>query len=154
MEIKRRDREGGYSLMEMLIVFGVIAIAVGFVAVIGGTLGSGQKVNQAYSEIQMIIKAAESYRRAPARRGLFTGLTMTALSTRGYNVEPFTTGTNENTYGMTVTAAPAAAGADATIVYTTDEAADCLNLVDRLDTLPGIKVTPTCAAGVLTVTLE
>ena len=152
--MNRRQRQDGYSLMEMLIVFAVIAIAVGFVSVIGGTLGSGQKVNNAFSEITMIKAAAESYRRAPARLGLFTGLSITALSTRGYNVEPFTTGTNQNAYGLSVTAAPAASAADATIVYTTDEAADCLNLVDRLSTLPGIKTTPTCAAGVLTVTLE
>ncbi len=154
MRERTRARQAGYSLMEMLVVFGVIAIAVAFVAVIGGTLGSGQKVQNAYSEIQLVMRAAESYRRAPSRNGLFTGLTVTALSTRGYNVEPFTSGTNENTYGLTVTAAPAAGGADATITYATGEQADCLNLVDRFDTLPGVKVTPTCTTGTLTITLE
>lgn len=144
----------GYSIVELLIVLGVIAVAAIFIANIAGGAASGQRLERAFSEIQMVKAAAESYRSAPARAGLFTGITVTALSSRGYNVEPLTTGTNQNAFGLTIAVAPAAGGADATITYATDNAADCNQLIDRFTNIAGVKGTPACSGNTLTVTLE
>lgn len=154
--MRKRQRTDGYSIVELLVVLGIVAAALIFVANMAGGAASGQQVEQAFSEQQMVKNAAHNWRRAPANAGSYTGITMSALSTNGYNVEPFTNGTNQNAYGMTVAIAAAGtpAGADATITYTTDDAADCQQMIQRWTNIAGVKGTPTCAAGVLTLTLE
>jgi len=144
----------GFSLVELLVVLGIVALAAVFVANLAGTAESAQKVDRAFTELRIVKNAAQSYRTSPAQRGQFTNISITQLATRGYNVEPFTTGTNENAYGLTITVAPAAAGADGTITYATDNAADCNQLIDRWTNITGIKGTPVCATNTLTLTLE
>ena len=154
--VRRVQKSGsaGYSIVELLIVLGIVAVAAIFVANIAGGAASGQRLERAFSEIQMVKSAAESYRSAPARAGLFTGVSVTALSGRGYNVEPLTTGTNQNAFGLTIAIAPAAAGADATLTYATDNAEDCNQLIDRFTNIAGVKGTPACASNTITITLE
>ena len=144
----------GFSLMELIIVLGVIAVAGAFIAVFAGGATSGERIRAGNSEIEGVVRAAQTYRRSPAQRGLFTNITIQRLSDRGYNVEPFTSGTNENAFGLTITIAPAAGGADATLTYATDSTADCNQMIDRWTNIAGIKGTPTCATNTLTLTLE
>ena len=149
-------REYGYSIVELLVVLGIVAAALIFVANMAGGAASGQQVEQAFSEQQLIKNAAQSYRRAPAHAGSYAGISITQLSTDGYNVEPFVSGVNQNAYGMTVAIAPAGtpAGADATLTYATDDAGDCNQMIDRWTGIAGIKGTPTCTTNTLTLTLE
>jgi len=149
-ETKRR----GYSIVELLVVLGVIAAAVLFIAGITGTATSAQLVDQAYNEVQLLKMAAQSYRRAPAQAGTYAGISISVLNSNGYN-QPFTTGTNQNAYGLSVTLAPAGAGgADATITYATEDTESCNQLRQRFLNTAGVKTLPLCTAGSLVMTLE
>ena len=153
--MRTAGRQEGFTLIELGIYLAVLAVVGAFVVVQWGNINSGLRVERAYSEIERVKTAAEAYRSASTNAGLYTGISMTVLSSNGYNVEPFTSGTNQNTYGLTVGIAPATAGADATLTYAFDNTADCNQMVQRFAvTVTGIKATATCPGDVFTVTLE
>ena len=157
MTIARNRKEAGFTLVELGIYLAVLAVVGAFVVTQWGNINSGLRVERAYAELERVKTAAEAYRSASANAGLYTGITMAALSTNGYNVEPFTTGTNQNTYGLTVAIAAAGspAGTDATLTYGFDNTEDCNQMIQRFDaSVTGIKATPTCPGDVFTVTLE
>ena len=151
-------KEGGFTLVELGIYLAVLAVVGAFVVSQWGNINSGLRVERAYAELERVKTAAEAYRVAAANGGLYTAITIEELSDNGYNVEPFTDGVNENTYGLTVTIAAAGtpAGTDATLTYGLDSEEDCNQMIQRFDdSVTGIKVIPTCtAAGLLTITLE
>lgn len=150
------NRETGLTLVELAIYVAVLAGVAIFAATQFGAITSATQVERAYSEVARVKAAAEAYRAAPAHVGLFAGISIQQLSDDGYNVEPFTTGTAQNAYGLNVTVAGAGApaGSDATITYVTGVNADCLQLVDRFTNTAGVRGVPTCAAGTLTLTVE
>lgn len=156
MKIARK--EAGFTLVELGIYLAVLAVVGAFVVTQWGNINSGLRVERAYAELERVKTAAEAYRSASANAGLYTGISMTALSTNGYNVEPFTTGTNQNTYGLNVAIGQAGTpvGTDAELTYGFDNPEDCQQMIQRFDdSVTGIKTTPTCTpAGQLTVTLE
>ena len=149
-------RETGLTLVELAIYIAVLAGVAIFAATQFGAITSAGQMERAYSEVARVKGAAEAYRAAPAQRGSFIGITVAALANGGYNVEPFTTGTNQNTYGLNVVVAPGGTpnGSDATITYTTGAAADCEQLIDRFTNTAGVRGAPTCAGAVLTLTVE
>lgn len=151
-------RQSGVTLPEMGLYVGVLAILGVVVAAGWGNVQAGIRVEQAYGEVIKVMAAGQAYRAAPANSGSFTGVSVTVLETDGYNVRPFTTGTNENTYGLTVVIAAAGtpAGSDATLTYQTGIQEDCNQLIERFTNAPGVKGTPTCTGTpiVLTVIVE
>ena len=149
-----KRNQSGLTIVEVAVVLGIAAVLAVFVAALASSVTSGQRVEQAFTEIQMLKTAAETYRRSPAQRGAFTNITIQRLSDRGYNVEPFTSGVNQNAFGMTIAIVPTAGGADAEITYELDNPEDCLQLVDRWSNIAGVKGTPACASNELTVELE
>ena len=154
MKIARK--EAGFTLVELGIYLAVLAVVGAFVVTQWGNINSGLRVERAYAELERVKTAAEAYRSAAANAGLYTGISMTALSTNGYNVEPFTTGTNQNTYGLDVAIAGAGSptNTDAELTYDFDNPEDCQQMIQRFDGVTGVSGTPTCAGNELTVTLE
>ena len=156
MRIARKQE--GFTLVELGIYLAVLAVVGAFVVTQWGNINSGLRVERAYAELERVKTAAEAYRSAAANAGLYTAISITNLSDNGYNVEPFTDGDDENTYGLDVVivAAGTPAGTDATLTYNFDNEEDCNQMIQRFDdSVTGIKTTPTCTtAGELTVTLE
>lgn len=144
----------GITLMELLVYAAILAVVAMGILASTSNVFSGQRVEEATREIERVKLAAEAFRRAPAQAGLYTGITVTILANRGYNVEPFTTGTNQNAYGLTTTIAPAASNTDATLTYAFDNAEDCAQMIDRYTGVTGVKTTPTCTTNTLSITLE
>ena len=151
-------KQGGFTLVELGIYLAVLAVVGAFVVTQWGNINSGLRVERAYAELERVKTAAEAYRSAAANAGLYTAISVTNLSDNGYNVEPFTDGDDENTYGLDVAivAAGTPAGTDATLTYNFDNEEDCNQMIQRFDdSVTGIKTVPTCtAAGLLTITLE
>lgn len=159
MKCGKRQRQKGVTLPEMGLYVGVLAVLGVVVAANWGNVQAGIKTEQAFAEIIKVMAAAQAYRAAPANSGSYTGVTVTVLKNNGYNVKPFTTGTNQNTYGLTVAivAAGTPAGSDATLTYQVGIAEDCEQLEARFLNTAGVKGTPTCGATApitLTLTLE
>lgn len=153
MRIARK--QGGFTLVELGIYLAVLAVVGAFVVTQWGNINSGLRVERAYAELERVKTAAEAYRSASANAGLYAGITIQELSDNGYNVEPFTTGTNQNTYGLNVAITPASSDTDATLTYQFDNPEDCQQMIQRFDGVTGIKTTPTCSAtDELSVTLE
>jgi len=154
-QFTQQFRTRGISMMELLIWLAVFAGVAVFVSSQATNLFGGATVERAYAEIEKVKTAAETYRRSLVQAGLYTNISITRLATRGYNVDPLTTGTNQNTYGLTVAIASAAANTDATLTYELGNVPDCTQMIDRFTGMPGIKTAPACsAAGLLTMTLE
>ena len=154
MRIARKQE--GFTLVELGIYLAVLAVVGAFVVTQWGNINSGLRVERAYAELERVKTAAEAYRSASANAGLYTNIGIAVLSTNGYNVEPFTTGTNQNTYGLDVTIAAAGSppATDATLTYDFDNPEDCQQMIQRFDGVTGVKGTPTCSGNDLTVTLE
>ena len=153
--MKGSRRIKGFTLLELGIFVAVLAIVGAAIAVNWGGVQSGIRVERAYSEVERIKTAAATYRGTSAQRGLYTNLAVQRLSDRGYNVEPFTSGTSQNAYGLTVAIAPAVGATDATLTYQLDNDDDCNQLIDRYTNVTGVKTTPTCpgAASLFTFTM-
>ncbi|MCY3622927.1 MAG: hypothetical protein OXH68_14590 [Gammaproteobacteria bacterium] len=159
MKYRSKNRQKGVTLPEMGLYVGVLAVLGVVVAANWGNVQAGIKIEQAFAEIVKVMGAAQAYRAAPANSGSYTGVTVTVLENNGYNVRPFTTGTNQNTYGLTVAvvAAGTPAGSDATLTYQVGIAEDCEQLEARFQNTAGVKGTPACGTTTpitLTLTLE
>ena len=150
------NRNRGVTLPEMGLYVGLLAIVGLFVVGQWGNIQSGVRAEQAYAEIVRVKTAAEAYRSAPAQAGSYAGIGVKELADSGYNIEPFTDGSDENVYGLDVAVA-STGDVDATITYQFDVEADCEQLVDRLTDAVGVKSTPACSGTgpyVLTVVVE
>lgn len=99
MRYGTKKRQAGVTLPEMGLYVGVLAVLGVVVAANWGNVQSGIKIEQAFSEIVKVMAAAQTYRSAPANSGSFTGVSVTVLENNGYNVRPFTTGTNRTPTG-------------------------------------------------------
>lgn len=138
------SRQRGYSLLEMGLVVGAIALfaVIGFVAYTDTQSTANQ--TQAMSEINGLSSSARQFRSAFAQGGLYTNLTnVKELVDNGYSVGGMSLNGNDgvNAYGLAVTIASAAAGADANIVYTTPSEEDCLALMGNFTDNPGTTAT-------------
>jgi prepilin-type N-terminal cleavage/methylation domain-containing protein len=149
MKINQR----GFTLIELLIFLGVLAVVGVWVATQGSNVLSGSKTERAYQQIDAIMKAAEEYRQQPNRRGSFTGISITSLVTEGYPLDPLTTGTNQNVYGMTVTIA-SSGNTNALLVYNTPGTQDCNQLDQRFTTSSKLASAPTCSGNNLQLLIE
>ena len=152
--VMTRPAQPGISLVEILVWLAVLAFVGVFAATQFTNIMGGSRLEFAFQEIQKVKAAAENYRMTPAQGGLYTNLSVTRLAARGYNVEPFNTGTNENVYGLNVTLAAANSNTDATLTYQTPAAEDCNQLIDRFTNTTGVKGLPSCTTGTLTLSLE
>ena len=82
-EMLRMKREKGLTLPEMLVWLGVFAVVGAFVAVQGGGILSGTRLEQANQEVQSVILAAQTWR---SLKGNYTGISIKELEENGYNV--------------------------------------------------------------------
>ena len=151
----------GYSLLEMLVV--VVLIALLSVIAFGIFVDTRSTVDstRALTEINTIIGSAQRYRTTFAQGGLYTGISIAALTARNYPVGGIDTRGNRNVYEVVVGLAPTTAAAeDATLLYTTESAAACTGLRDIFasgtggtDAVPGI-VSATCATATLNIVID
>lgn len=148
------NRQNGFTLVEMIITTGIIGIFAILVIPRASGIFTSNNLIVAQAEIESVIRAAQKYRSASVRAGLYTGITITTLSNGAYGVEPFTTGTNQNAFGETVSIVSANSNSDATLTYVTPSAADCQNLADNLSGRAGVKTVPACTASTLSFNLE
>lgn len=155
-EFRSGRRQAGINLGEMALVLAVVGALLGAGLALYNTVSASANRKAALEEMQVVIAAAREYRNAPARNGLYTGISVTVLNTQGYQ-DMFTTGTAQNFYGMNVTVAAAGtpSGADATLTYGFDSSGACQRMLQEFSGAQGVSGTPTCsAANVLTVTLQ
>ena len=154
--------QGGYTMPEILIGVGIAAAILIFAGGMALTVTSGQRLNQAASELNLLIMAGEKYRstnRAYGGTGV-TNVTVQRLVDRAYGLskKKYTDGTNENVYGLTMAIASASGGANATITYQTDTEEACLQLGDQManNTMLTVGSSPCTGSGpyTLTVTLN
>ena len=149
VELKQR----GFTLIELLIFLGVLAVVGVWVATQGSNVLSGSKTERAYQQIDAIMKAAEEYRQQPSRRGSFAGISIQNLVNEGYPLDPLTTGTSQNVYGMTVTIT-SSGNVNAQLLYTTPSTQDCNQLDQRFTNSSKLQTAPTCTGGRLNLMLE
>ena len=139
-------RQRGYSLLEMSLAVGAIAI-IAVIAFLAFT-DTQSSVNQtrALSEINAVAASARQFRSSFAEGGLYAGLTnVKVLVDNGYAIGGMALNGNNgvNAYGLSVTAAPTTgtSNGDATIVYTTPSQEDCLALMGSFTDNPGTTAT-------------
>ena len=145
----KMGREEGLTLPEMLVWLGVFAVVGAFVAVQGGGILSGTRLEQANQQVQSVILAAQTWR---SLKGNYTGITIKELEENGYNVSFTLDGVNGvNLYDETVGIASSSAQ-DAKITYVTTSDTDCKQLLDRVELLPSI-TGAACATVTLTFDL-
>ena len=148
-ELLRMKREKGLTLPEMLVWLGVFAVVGSFIAVQGGGILSGTRLEQANQEVQSVILAAQTWR---SLKGNYTGISIKELEDNGYNVNFTVDGVNGvNLYDENV-AIISATAQDAKITYVTTSTTDCEQLLDRVEILPNI-TGEACATVTLTFDL-
>ncbi len=148
-ELMRMRKEEGLTLPEMLVWLGVFAVVGSFVAVQGGGILSGTRLEQANQEVQSVILAAQTWR---SLKGNYTGISIKELEENGYNINFSLDGVKGvNLYDEDVTIASSSAQ-EAKITYVTTSDKDCKQLMDRVEKLPNI-TGEACATVTLTFDL-
>ncbi len=160
MKKKPRNPESGFTLIELSVALVVIGIVAIFLAPKITNIFGKTQIELANQELISLVTAAVSYRNLNGNyAGLGTSATTAAqglgvLANNGYYIAPFTgNGNSENAYGAVTSLVEDAAPATATLTYTTDEAAQCNQLIDRVEDMGDVG-TPSCATTVLTVPLN
>ena len=149
-ELLRMKREKGLTLPEMLVWLGVFAVVGAFVAVQGGGILSGTRLEQANQEVQSVILAAQTWR---SLKGNYTGISIEELEDNGYNINfSIVSPDGVNLYDEAVKIA-SATPQDAEITYVTTSTTDCEQLKDRVELLPNI-TGEACAAATFTLTFD
>lgn len=147
-------RQAGLSLIEALLVMGLLIAIVGAAIAAYNTGLSGANTKTALEELNMVAAAAGAYRRSPRRAGLYTGVTVQVLVDQGYIMPSrYTTGVAQNAYGMNTAIVAAGGGTDATLTYQFDSAGDCQQMIEQFTNQVGVKGTPACAGTPVTLTL-
>ena len=107
-------RRNGYSIAEILLVFGIIAGVLIGVWAMYTMLGDKSDAQSAIAEIQMIKKAAHEYKYAPGKQNKYEGANMAAL-------KPYLgqsgVASGQNIFGTTITAAPENSDRDLDVEY-------------------------------------
>ena len=166
-------RQRGYSVWEVSLAIGVIAVIAVVVFLAFGDTQSSINQTRALNEINAVASSARQYRSTFAQGGLYTNIDMEEL--QGYNLAGMAvtgagaTSSGTNAYGLGVTITPVTGNADATIVYTTPSQAVCEDLHSLFtdaatattasvvgdEHAPGFKAGVVCsAAGALTLIVE
>jgi type II secretory pathway pseudopilin PulG len=135
-------REGGFSLLELMLVIGAIAVLAGVMLIGSGVLTSS-KLSRTEQEISTLASAAQAYA-AQQPSPTYAGLSLTELRNRQL-IPPSAGGTNPwgNMYALS--------GATTSFTITTDtgDPTRCAALSGRFATRA---VSANCSAGALTVT--
>ena len=168
-------RQRGYSVWEVSLVIGAIAVIAVVVFLAFGDTQSSINQTRALNEINAVASSARQFRSTFAQGGLYTTIDMEEL--QGYNLAGMeVTGAAAasrglNAYGLTVAIAPVSgatpANSDATITYITPSLEVCDDLRPLFtdsttvaasaaadEHAPGFKNPVGCATGTLTLTLE
>ncbi len=151
-----QQKQKGFSTLQVVASIAIAGVLTATAANIMVPMFLQTELNAAYEELYMITTAV---REVKEYEGNYANLANFAyLTANGYIQtanDRYTNGTNQNAYGASITAARVnAAGLDATVTYTTDEAAQCENLEKRAVSIAGLTGTPACATAVLTVTVD
>jgi prepilin-type N-terminal cleavage/methylation domain-containing protein len=132
----------GFSLLELMLVIGAIAVLAGVMLVGTGVLASS-KLSRAEQEIDTLASAAQAYA-AQQPSTTYAGVSLTELKNRQL-IPPSAAGTNPwgNTYTITGTAV------GFTITTDTGDPTRCAALAGRFATRA---LSASCSTGSLTVT--
>lgn len=146
-----QKRSPGFTLVEMLIVLLVIVV-LGVMAYGNKELLFGKiDTERAYTEVNLFIDALDIY--SELNNNLYTSVTVEVLIDNGYmKDDDYTDGVGENTFSDDIVITSINSGADAQIVYTTDQNSTCQQLKARFDNVDGL--TNSCTTGVLTSVKE
>jgi prepilin-type N-terminal cleavage/methylation domain-containing protein len=150
---KLNNRQGGFTLVELLVVMAIIAVISGALITLSENASSSQKQNTELANINMLKSAAMQFRRFRAQNGSAANLvSVTTLSSRNYNIAPLTTGTNQNAYGLTITIAGASSGPNFTITSDVGTATECAYFVEALAGGNDVATAPSCTGGTVSIT--
>ena len=107
-------KQNGYSIAEILLVFGIIAGVLIGVWAMYTLLGDKADAQAAIAEVQMLKKAAHKYKYAPGRENKYTGVTIAEL-------KPYLgqsgIANGQNIFGTAITVAPGNSDRDLQVTY-------------------------------------
>lgn len=160
-------RVRGWISIEMGISIAVVATMLLFLGPKIAELFTGARTQQAFTEMNDLILAAERYRSVNGGYGS-PRISIFSLGRNGYGftsqlaANGGTVGAagdaGENVYGLDMQVRQASGGADATITYDFKDSEPCNQIRSRIENYPQVKGTPACAAASgnqrLTVTIE
>ncbi len=150
-----QQKQKGFSTLQVVASIAIAGVLTATAANIMVPMFLQTELNAAYEELYMVTTAV---REVKEYEGNYANLAnFTYLTANGYIQTAnsrYTTGTNQNAYGASITAVLVTGGLDATVTYTTDTAAQCENLEKRAVSIAGLTGTPACATAVLTVVVD
>ena len=111
----RYSRPNGYSIAEILLVFGIIAGVLIGVWAMYTMLGDKSDAQTAVAEIQMLRKAAAEYKHAPGHDNKYIGGTL--ISTLKPYLGQSGLSDGQNVFGQTVSITPANDNRDLKVTY-------------------------------------
>lgn len=157
------NRNLGYSLVELAVVIGIVALFLVFaVPQFTGTQDKA-KDQIAFSQLIILIEGAIEYRNV--NQGSYVGLTNDGigfLRGQGYSLQPFENDNgSENPYGLGAEINIGTPNTNAVIIYNTPDAEQCRKLLERIEDHNEVLDTPgnpSCGtganAGRLTVNIQ
>jgi len=149
----KKGLQAGYSLIEILVVLGLIGIALAIMFAAFGGAKDTVVVRQYTQEITSMRNAAVGWKGAAPQ---YTGLTMTELTTNGTLDAAWGAGVNVNPNGGNYTIVPLVADATAFVLTATDMPVQVCGAVSRVfnnQTDPDLAA-PACTGTPATLTLQ
>ncbi|MDA8663981.1 prepilin-type N-terminal cleavage/methylation domain-containing protein [Porticoccaceae bacterium] len=152
------NRQQGYTLVELLVVLGVVAIILVFsFPVFEKAKDNAIRVKE-LNHFTVLRLAAMQFRKHRAQNGSTTNLTnVNTLFSNGYNIAPLTDGKGQNAYGNTIAITTANWGEDFTITSDVGSATECAYYLTELLGLPGgnnVATAPSCSGGTVSITYD
>ncbi len=145
-------KQQGFGIIQMVLVMAVASMGAYIAISTGVRLMSSVKSNGAVTEVMLLASAGQQYRQV---NGSYTGISVTALATNGYNVGSLATGTGDNVYGMNSAMASASSNTDVRLSYAADDRPSCNVIRQRVTSFDGYKSGAACTAvGVLSAVFE
>lgn len=139
--IRTRQRQGGFTLVELAIVLAVIGVIVMVINMGVGTINTG-RLSTAERDIRTLYSASTAWASQQANP-TYSGVTVTVLKTAG--ILP-TNATGNNPWGNAYTVSGTVSAL--TVASDVSTAANCTTLSNRL---AGAATSTTCAVSTLTV---
>ena len=147
-------RQRGFSTLQVVAALAIAGTLTAAAARVLFPMYNRAQINNAYEELYMVTHAIREVREYNGHYGVVNKFQ--DLVTNGYiPSERYNTGTNENSFGLTITAVKTGDGDhDVTVTYDTESMAICENLADRSITLASVSNAKCNSTKTLTVTVS
>ena len=147
-------RQRGFSTLQVVAALAIAGTLTAAAARVLFPMYNRAQINNAYEELYMVTHAIREVREYNGHYGVVNKFQ--DLVNNGYiPSDRYTTGANENSFGLTITAVKTGTNDhDVTVTYDTESQAICENLADRSITLASVSE-PNCNnSTTLTVTVS